>query len=104
MSAILSAFNTAPKHKIGAASMVHICEDDDIKSWSKQEKSMRHLIDYELELKKAKMMTAQQLSDVLKVPLFFVQSKIRDLVNRGLAKKITLNRCAFFMHVDNDNI
>ena len=103
MSAILSAFNTAPNQKDWPASMVHICKDD-IPLKSTRLDPRRHAIDFELELKRAKMMTAQQLSDVLKVPLFFVQSKIRDLVNRGLAKRIILNRCAFFMHVDNDNI
>lgn len=103
MSPILSAFNTAPKQKKWAVSMVHICKDDIPLNGTRLD-PIRHAIDYELELKKAKMMTAQQLSDVLKVPLFFVQSKIRDLVNRGLAKRIILNRRAFFMHVDNENI
>ena len=65
---------------------------------------MRHLIDYELELKMAKMISAQQLSDVLKVPLFFVQEKIRELVKKGRVKRIFIGKFAFFTHVDNDHI
>ena len=104
MSPILSAFNTAPKQKKWAASMVHICKDDPIERWSRKTKSRRHLIDYELELKKAKMISAQQLSEVLNVSLFFVQSKIRELVKKGRVKRIFIDRYCFFMHVDNENI
>jgi hypothetical protein len=102
MSPILSAFNTAPKQKDWPASMVHICKDDPIERWSKKTKSRRHLIDYELELKKAKMISAQQLSDVLKIPLFFVQEKIRELVKKGRVKRIFVGKYCFFMHVDNE--
>jgi hypothetical protein len=98
MSAILSAFKTAPKQKDWPASMVHILKDDP----PLRRADNRHLIDYELELKKAKMMSAKQLSDVLNIPLFFVESKLRDLVKIGRAKKITLNRLAFFMSVDRE--
>jgi Fic family protein len=104
MSAILSAFNTAPNKKIGIASIVHICKDDPVESWSKKTKSRRHLIDYELELKKAKMISANQLSEVLNVSLFFVQSKIRELVKKGRVKRIFIDRYCFFMHVDNEHI
>lgn len=103
MSPILSAFNTAPKHKIGGVSMVHICKDD-IPLKGTRLDPRRHAIDFESELKKVNLISYEQLSDVLNVPLFFVKLKIRDLVKTGLAKKITLNRCAFFMHVDNEHI
>ena len=103
MSPILSAFNTAPKQKDWHASMVHICKDD-ITLKSIRLDPRRHAIDFEAELKKVNLISYKQLSDVLNVPVFFVELKIRDLVKRGRAKKVTLNKLAFFMHVDNYHI
>ena len=103
MSAILSAFNTAPKQKDWHASIVHICKDD-IPLKSTRLDKMRHAIDFEAELKKVNLISHKQLSDVLNVPVWFVQLKLCDLVKRGRAKKVTLKSRAFFSHVDNDNI
>jgi hypothetical protein len=103
MIPILSAFNAAPKQKDWPASIVHICKDD-IPSRGKVRDERRHSIDYEFELKKAKMMTCQQLSDVLELPFWFVQSKLCALVKSGRATKTTLKRVVFFSHVDNENI
>ena len=103
MSAILSAFNTAPKQKKWHASMVHICKDD-VPSRGKERDKRRHSIDFEAELKKVNLISHKQLSDVLNVPVWFVQLKICDLVKRGRAKKVTLKGVAFFSQVENDNI
>ena len=103
MSPILSAFNTAPKQKDWAASMVHICEDDVLSRGTARDER-RHSIDFEAELKKAKMMSAKQLSEVLCVPAWFVQIKFRDLEKRGLAIRTTLKKHTFFSHIDNEHI
>ena len=103
MSPILSAFNAAPKQKDWATSMVHICKDD-IPLRGKARDERRHSIDFEAELKKARMMTTQQLSEVLNLPFWFVQSKLCALVKNGRATKTTLKRVVFFAHVDNVNI
>ena len=103
MSAILSALNTAPKQKDWPKSMVHICKDD-VPSRGKERDERRHSIDFEAELKKAKMMSAKQLSEVLCVPAWFVQIKFRDLEKRGLAIRTTLKKHTFFSHVDNYHI
>lgn len=103
MSPILSAFNTATKQKKWAASMVHICKND-VPSRGKERDERQHSIDFEAELKKAKMMSAKQLSEVLCLPAWFVQIKFHDLEKRGLAIRTTLKKHSFFSHVDNEHI
>jgi hypothetical protein len=103
MSAILSAFNTAPKQKIGTISKVHVCKDDDLVR-TRKDTAGRHLIDFEAELKKSNMINYKQMAECLCVPQSFVELKVRELVKKGIAKRQFIGGNAFFSHVENEHI
>ena len=101
MSPILSAFNTSPKNKIGNSSMLHICKDDGVVR-TRKDTAGRHLIDFEAELKKSNMINQKQMAECLRVPQWFVQLKLCELVKKGIAKKRRIGVHSFFSHVEND--
>lgn len=102
MSPILSAFNTAPKHKIGEISKVNFIKDSIM---SDSEKIMRNDPEYLASiLKKMGVTSLKNFTYNIDSGLDFARSMLNKMIEDGLAVKKKVGSSVFYCHIDNKHI
>jgi hypothetical protein len=102
MSPILSAFNTAPKQKIGTISKVNFIKDSIM---SDSEKIMRNDPEYLSSiLKKIGVTSLNDFTYNIDSGLDFARSMLNKMIESGFAVKKKVGSSVFYCHVDNEHI
>ena len=102
MSPILSAFNTAPKHKIGVISKVNFIKDSVM---SDSEKIMRNDPEYLASiLKKMGVTSLKNFTYNIDSGLDFARSMLNKMIENGLAVKKKVGCSVFYCHIDNKKL